>query len=88
MKKLTIKSLACVLTVVVLSGCSKLNKENYDRLKMGMEQAEVEAILGKASECEKALGSLNCYWGKKDGKFINIKFVAGNAVMFDHEGIE
>ena len=42
MKKLTIKSLTCVLVIVSLNGCSKINMENYERLKMGMEQSEVE----------------------------------------------
>ena len=88
MKKFTIKSLTCILVFVSLNGCTKLNMENYDRLKMGMEQSEVEDILGSASDCSKNLGSLDCYWGDKEGKHINIKFVAGNAVMFSHQGIE
>lgn len=88
MTKLTIKSLTCVVTALLLSGCSKLNTENYDKLKMGMEQAEVEAIIGDPTECSKTLGALDCYWGDKEGTHINIKFVAGNAVMFSHQGIE
>ena len=39
------------LTLSVLPGCgSKVSKSNYDKVKTGMTQAEVEGILGKGTE--------------------------------------
>jgi uncharacterized protein YceK len=50
MKKFLVLMLMVGL-VAGLSGCSsKVNKENYDKIKMGMTQAEVESILGEPTE--------------------------------------
>ncbi|MHA5864402.1 outer membrane protein assembly factor BamE domain-containing protein, partial [Pseudomonas aeruginosa] len=50
------RTLAVVAFCVVLAACSKINQENYSKLKAGMSKAEVEAILGKPTECSGALG--------------------------------
>lgn len=77
-----------ILAVTVLSGCSKLNKENYDALKMGMSLDEVEAVIGGHDQCEKQLGGQVCEWGSQGGTYVKINFVANKAVTFDQEGIE
>ena len=51
------------LIALLLTGCSKLNRENYDKLKMGITYAEASAILGKAERCDDALGTTSCVWG-------------------------
>jgi hypothetical protein len=51
------------LNALLLTGCSKLNRENYDQLKMGMSNAEASTILGKAECCDDALGTTCCLWG-------------------------
>lgn len=74
--------------MAVLTGCSKLNQENYDLLKMGMSKAEVESIIGDATECSNAVGTTSCFWGNLDEKHVKINFVAGKAVTFSHAGLE
>ncbi|HHQ4689386.1 MULTISPECIES: lipoprotein [Aeromonas] len=82
MKKIVIGGLIALL----LTGCSKLNRENYDQLKMGMSYAEASAILGKAERCDDALGTTSCLWGG-EGKNIKIRFIADKATFFSSEGI-
>lgn len=80
--------LAIAVFTLFLASCSKLNMENYDRLKMGMEQKEVENIIGSPTNCEDSVGSRSCIWGSEDGKFVKINFVGGKAVLFNHDGLE
>ncbi|MCH7371684.1 MULTISPECIES: hypothetical protein [Aeromonas] len=74
------------LIALLLTGCSKLNRENYDKLKMGISYAEAASILGKAESCEDKLGTTSCIWGK-DNKNIKIRFIADKATFFSSEGI-
>ena len=57
---------------LALTACSKLTKENYDKLEMGMSQDEVEAILGSADNCGKTMGTMACTWGNEDSKHVKI----------------
>lgn len=79
-----------VLFALIMSviACSRLNMENYERLKMGMEKDEVESIIGGASSCEESIGSESCLWGSESGTHIKINFVGGKAVLFSHDGLE
>ncbi len=87
MRKL-LKTTALCSLILILSACSRLNMENYEKLKMGMDKAEVESIIGGASKCEESLGSESCIWGSESGKFVKINFVGGKAVLFSHDGLE
>lgn len=56
-RKFDLKRLACLVMVAALlglglTGCarSKITKENFDKIKLGMTQAEVQAILGPPTE--------------------------------------
>ncbi len=42
---MSLRSLALLSFCVLLAACSKLNQENYSRLKTGMDKAQVEALL-------------------------------------------
>ncbi|MCM2973559.1 MULTISPECIES: hypothetical protein [Larsenimonas] len=77
------------LTLVGVSGCmeSQLSMTNYDQLKTGMSRGDVEAVLGKASECSGAVGVANCRWGD-DRRFIQAQFVGGHAVSYQYQGLE
>ncbi len=44
------------LIALLLTGCGKLNRENYDKLKMGISYAEASSILGKAER-------VTMHWG-------------------------
>jgi hypothetical protein len=81
-------SIVILLTICFLFfvGCSKLTKENYDKIKMGMDHSEVNAILGKASECSDTLGIKNCIWGA-EAKYIKVNFIADKVVFFTNKGL-
>jgi hypothetical protein len=67
-----------IFVCLMLAGCgSNLTKENYEKLKEGMTQKEVEAILGKGRMMTKdeAKGKgVNMFkWGNEN-KYIEIEF--------------
>ena len=66
------KLIAVVCGALALSACSKLTKENYDKLEMGMSQEEVEAVIGSADNCGKTMGTLACTWGDENAKHVKI----------------
>ena len=74
-------------TAILLSACSKLTKENYDLLEMGMSQEEVQAVIGKPDNCSETLGTQSCIWGSDAGKYIKITFIANNATTFSNNGL-
>jgi len=76
------------LGALALAGCSKLTKENYDKLEMGMTQDEVEEILGSADNCGKTMGTMACTWGSEDSKFVKIMFMGDKAVTFTYDGLK
>jgi len=53
--QLMVLALVCVFVV----GCgSKVSKDNYDKVAVGMSVADVEAILGKGTEDASGAGSI------------------------------
>ena len=76
----------CLASILVLSGCGKVNRENYNKLKVGMEYDEVLKILGKADNCESILNMKNCIW-KESSKSITINIVADKVVFLSSHGI-
>ena len=82
------KMIALAMGTLALTACSKLNKENYDKLEVGMTQQEVETILGSADTCGKTMGTLACVWGTEDAKHVKIVFMADKAITFTYEGLK
>lgn len=74
------------LALVTLMGCSKVTRENYDKLKMGMDFAEVVQLLGDPENCEAALAMKSCIWGK-DPKTIKIQLIADKVILFESRGL-
>lgn len=70
----------------ILLGCSKINQENYDKLKVGMDYDEVLEILGKPDNCESILNMKNCIW-EESSKSITIKIAANKVVFISSHGI-
>jgi hypothetical protein len=68
------------LLYLVLFGCSKLNRENYDKIKVGMDYQQVVSIIGDPDKCDAIMGSKNCVWGNEN-KNITINFI-GDKVFF------
>ena len=77
----------CVFSILALAGCSKVSKENYDKIKTGMSYEEVVGVLGKPNTCEEpVLKTKSCMWSSSD-KQIKIKFVADIVAWRSSEGI-
>ncbi|MDJ0783183.1 MAG: DUF3862 domain-containing protein [Desulfosarcinaceae bacterium] len=84
--KNTLTRLLCIALLLLGVGCSKLTKENYDKITMGMNYDEVIAILGEADECGGAVGVQNCSWGGEE-KYIKINFVGKKVVLYSAKGL-
>jgi hypothetical protein len=82
------KLIAVVCGALALSACSKLTKENYDKLEMGMSQQEVEAVIGSADNCSKTMGTLACTWGDENAKHVKIVFMGDKAITFNYDGLQ
>ena len=82
MKKITV-----MIVLLGLVACSKLNQANYEKLEMGMNYREVMDILGEADNCSESAVNEECIWGNRDGKYIQVNFVAGAAVYFSQQGL-
>jgi hypothetical protein len=76
-----------LLALVALAGCSKLTVSNYERIHTGMGFDEVEAIIGKATQCDEALAVRSCIWGD-EARNIKVNFVAGKAVLFSAQELK
>ncbi len=77
----------CMFSLLALTGCSNVNKETYDKIKIGMSYEEVVGVLGKPNTCEDpVLKTKNCMWGSPD-KQIKIKFVADIVSWRSSKGI-
>ncbi|HEY6837898.1 MAG TPA: DUF3862 domain-containing protein [Geobacteraceae bacterium] len=81
------RCLCLVALVILLGGCSKLTKKNYDKLKMGMAYDEVVAILGKPDNCSGALVAKNCVWGDEH-KNITVNFIGDRVILYLSKNIE
>ncbi len=77
----------CIFSILALLGCSKVNKENYDKIKIGMSFEEVLEVLGKPDTCEEpVLKTKSCLWGSPD-KQIKIKFVLDSVAWRSSKGL-
>jgi hypothetical protein len=80
-----------LITIIIFTSffsfaCSKVTQENYEKIRVGMTYEEVTDILGKAQECNSAIGMTNCKWGS-DKEYIKVKFVADKVVLFSAKGL-
>ncbi|WP_404339832.1 DUF3862 domain-containing protein [Pseudoalteromonas mariniglutinosa] len=81
------KLILVALTTLSLSACSKVNLENYEKIKIGMDKSEVEAILGNADICEEKTLHTNCTWGNKDEN-IEITLVSNKVSLYSKTGLD
>lgn len=84
---MSLRSLALLTVCVVLAACSKINQENYSRLKSGMSKADVEQLLGTPTECSGALGMTSCTWGDQQS-FISVQYAADKVLMYSGQGLQ
>lgn len=95
MKKTLVSMVLLGLVLAVLPGCgSKVSKSNYDKIKNGMTQAEVESILGEGKEQASSAVSVpgmsasakGIVW-EDGGKIISVSFMNGKVVGKSQAGL-
>jgi len=84
---MSLRTLALLLCCLTLVACSKINQENYAKLKPGMTKAEVESLLGGPTECAGALGMSSCTWGDEK-RFISVQYAGDKVLMFSGKGLK
>ena len=84
--KSILKTLGVTLFSLSLIACGKINKENYDKLSVGMEYTEVTNLIGSPDNCETKLGVKSCIWGD-DNKYIKVSFAFDKATIFSNKGL-
>jgi len=84
-KKLSI--LVLLFSLLLATGCGTLTRENYNKLKVGMDYSEVVSILGNPDNCSEVLGAKSCIWGKEE-KNITVAFLADKTMIFTSTGIK
>lgn len=84
---MSLRNLAILAACVLLAACSKVNQENYAKLKAGMLKGEVENLLGSPEECAGAIGLTSCTWGD-DKTSISVQFAGDKVVMFSGQGLK
>lgn len=76
-----------IALLLLLSGCSKVTKENYDKIETDMSYDEVVKLIGKPEGCSEAFGISSCAW--KNGKAkIDIKFVSNEVTFLTADGLK
>lgn len=84
---MSLRSLVLLSVCVFLAACSKINQENYSKLKSGMTKAQVEQLLGAPTECSGALGMSSCTWGDEK-RFISIQYAADQVLLYSGQGLQ
>ena len=76
------RKMSCVIVALFLLGavgCSRVSKQNFDKLKVGMAYEEVVTILGSPGSCSETLGTKSCVWGSEKRQ-IKVSFIASKAI--------
>ena len=81
------KKLLIIAATLSLAACSKVSLENYEKIEVGMDKAEVEAILGTADNCVEKTLHTNCVWGD-ESKNIEITLVSDKVTIYSKHGIK
>ena len=80
------KILSFALLCSLLAACSTVNADNYAKLHAGMSMAEVQAILGKPTQCTEILIVKKCTWGT-ESHGISVSFAADAAMATSANGL-
>ena len=81
-----IRTALAAAILIGLLGCSKITKENYDKLSIGMDYKEVVALLGEPTKCDSVLLAKSCTWGGPP-KTITVQLVSDKVALFQSEGL-
>ena len=72
--------------ILMLGGCSKVTKENYDKIEVGMAYEDVVKLIGKPEGCSEALGISSCKW-KNGNAAIDISFISNQVTIISSKGL-
>jgi len=86
-KKLKLFLLALFTILFFTSGCSKVTKENYEKLELGMEYSEVTALLGNPKSCTESVVVKSCLWGNETQN-IKVNFLGDQIVVISNTGLK
>ena len=75
-----------LLLFVFLIGCSKLNRENYGKINVGMDYQHVVSIIGNPDKCDAIMKSQYCFWGNEN-KNITIDFIDDKVFVLGMNGL-
>ena len=81
------KKLLIIAAALSLAACSKVSVENYEKIEIGMDKSEVEAILGSADNCVEKTLHTNCIWGDEN-KNIDITLVSNKVSLYSKTGLD
>lgn len=79
--------LALLGAALLLGGCSKLTKENYDKIRTGMHYDEVVKLIGKPETCSEAIGLSVCEWKSGDSA-VTVNFIANKVTLSTANGLK
>ncbi|WP_282130628.1 DUF3862 domain-containing protein [Pseudoalteromonas aliena] len=80
------KKLLIIAALLSLAACSKVSQENYEKIKIGMDKADVETLLGSADNCVEKTLHTNCVWGDET-KNIEITLVSDKVTLYSKHGL-
>jgi hypothetical protein len=73
--------------ILLLNGCSKVSKKNYDKIESGISYEEVVKLIGNPEGCSETLGISNCEWKNDDAKIV-ITFVLDQVTIKTSDGLK
>jgi len=86
-KRFKLFLLALFAILLFTAGCSKITKENYDKLEIGMGYSEVSALLGNPNGCAESIGVKSCVWGNEK-KNIKVNFLGDQILVLSSSGLK
>ena len=66
---------------------SKVNLENYGKLRTGQSYEDVTKIRGDPARCDEVLGIRTCVWGDEQ-RGISVNFVAGQVMLLSAKNLK
>jgi Prokaryotic membrane lipoprotein lipid attachment site len=82
------RSLLALLAALVIAGCSRVNEENFLKIRDGMKEEEVIAILGQPTESNSVtilgISGTAARWVTRDAA-ISVRFVNGQVALKSFE---
>lgn len=83
--------LACLLAALLIAGCSRVSEENFFKIRDGMSEEEVIAVLGPPTESNSVtllgISGTSARWVGRNA-VISVRFVNGKVALksFDKPG--